>query len=108
MTTMVDLIPWTDYEFRVIATNTLGTGDPSNPSPIVKTLEAGKIVFFFYFGHLNIRRNKESEQLNRSRSGREKKRCGTTVQLSVLLFIHHHSIIALFTYVKYHWRNESA
>lgn len=47
MTTMVDLIPWTDYEFRVIATNTLGTGDPSNPSPIVKTLEAGKIFFFF-------------------------------------------------------------
>lgn len=45
MTTVVDLIPWTDYEFRVIATNTLGIGDPSNPSPIVKTLEAGKIVF---------------------------------------------------------------
>lgn len=67
-----------------------------------------QVRLFFDFGHLNIRRNKESEQLNRSRSGREKKRCGTTVQLSVLLFIHHHSIIALFTYVKYHWRNESA
>ncbi|XP_004563822.3 contactin-1a [Maylandia zebra] len=44
MTTVVDLIPWTDYEFRVIATNTLGTGDPSNPSPIVKTLEAVPVV----------------------------------------------------------------
>uniref|UniRef100_A0A669D359 Contactin 1 n=1 Tax=Oreochromis niloticus TaxID=8128 RepID=A0A669D359_ORENI len=44
MTTVVDLIPWTDYEFRVIATNTLGTGDPSNPSPIIKTLEAVPVV----------------------------------------------------------------
>lgn len=40
--TVVDLFPWTEYEFRVIATNTLGTGEPSIPSPKVQTLEAGK------------------------------------------------------------------
>ncbi|MBN3298345.1 CNTN1 protein, partial [Amia calva] len=37
---VVDLIPWTEYEFRVIATNTLGTGEPSVPSPKITTLEA--------------------------------------------------------------------
>ena len=42
--TVVDLFPWTEYEFRVIATNTLGTGEPSSPSHKEKTLEAGKIV----------------------------------------------------------------
>uniref|UniRef100_A0A674CFT7 Contactin 1 n=1 Tax=Salmo trutta TaxID=8032 RepID=A0A674CFT7_SALTR len=41
--TVVDLFPWTEYEFRVIATNTLGTGDPSSPSPKVTTLEAGNL-----------------------------------------------------------------
>lgn len=42
--TVVDLFPWTEYEFRVIATNTLGTGEPSSPSPKDKTLEASKIM----------------------------------------------------------------
>ncbi|XP_019128195.1 contactin-1a isoform X1 [Larimichthys crocea] len=42
--TVVDLLPWTEYEFRVIATNTLGTGDPSSPSPKDKTLEALPVV----------------------------------------------------------------
>ncbi|XP_041651588.1 contactin-1a-like [Cheilinus undulatus] len=42
--TVVDLFPWTDYEFRVIATNTLGTGEPSSPSPKEKTLEAVPVV----------------------------------------------------------------
>uniref|UniRef100_A0A4W6FK14 Contactin 1 n=1 Tax=Lates calcarifer TaxID=8187 RepID=A0A4W6FK14_LATCA len=37
--TVKDLFPWTEYEFRVIATNTLGTGEPSSPSPKEKTLE---------------------------------------------------------------------
>uniref|UniRef100_A0A674F8F6 Contactin 1 n=1 Tax=Salmo trutta TaxID=8032 RepID=A0A674F8F6_SALTR len=41
---VVDLFPWTEYEFRVIATNTLGTGDPSSPSPKVTTLEAVPVV----------------------------------------------------------------
>lgn len=42
MATVVDLFPWTEYEFRVIATNTLGTGEPSNPSPKEETLDASK------------------------------------------------------------------
>ncbi|KAJ8416362.1 hypothetical protein AAFF_G00356500 [Aldrovandia affinis] len=42
--TVVDLIPWTEYEFRVIATNTLGTGEPSLPSTKTKTLEAVPVV----------------------------------------------------------------
>lgn len=46
--TVVDLVPWTEYEFRVIATNTLGTGEPSSPSPKEKTLEASKKMSGFY------------------------------------------------------------
>uniref|UniRef100_A0AAV2L3E5 Contactin 1 n=1 Tax=Knipowitschia caucasica TaxID=637954 RepID=A0AAV2L3E5_KNICA len=42
--TVVDLFPWTDYEFRVIATNTLGTGEPSSPSPKEKTSESFPVV----------------------------------------------------------------
>ncbi|XP_023123676.2 contactin-1a isoform X2 [Amphiprion ocellaris] len=42
--TVVDLFPWTEYEFRVIATNTLGTGDPSSPSPKDKTLDSVPVV----------------------------------------------------------------
>lgn len=37
------LIPWTDYEFQVIASNILGSGEPSMPSHIVRTLQAGKL-----------------------------------------------------------------
>uniref|UniRef100_A0A8C2NTL8 Contactin-1 n=1 Tax=Capra hircus TaxID=9925 RepID=A0A8C2NTL8_CAPHI len=33
----VDLIPWMEYEFRVVATNTLGMGEPSIPSNKIKT-----------------------------------------------------------------------
>ncbi|XP_036375794.1 contactin-1a-like [Megalops cyprinoides] len=43
-TTVVDLIPWTEYEFRVIAVNTLGIGEPSIPSPKIKTWEAVPVV----------------------------------------------------------------
>ncbi|XP_034542149.1 contactin-1a-like isoform X2 [Notolabrus celidotus] len=42
--TVEDLFPWLEYEFRVIATNTLGTGEPSSPSPKEKTLEAVPVV----------------------------------------------------------------
>ncbi|XP_034735560.1 contactin-1a-like isoform X1 [Etheostoma cragini] len=44
MATVVDLFPWTEYEFRVIATSALGTGEPSSPSPKDKTLEAIPVV----------------------------------------------------------------
>ncbi|TSK13409.1 Contactin-1a [Bagarius yarrelli] len=44
MVTVVDLLPWTEYEFRVIATNTLGPGEPSEPSIKTTTLEAAPVV----------------------------------------------------------------
>ncbi|XP_048355503.1 contactin-1 isoform X1 [Sphaerodactylus townsendi] len=34
---LIDLIPWMEYEFRIMATNTLGTGDPSIPSKKIRT-----------------------------------------------------------------------
>lgn len=34
---VIDLIPWMEYEFRIIATNTLGTGEPSMPSQRIRT-----------------------------------------------------------------------
>lgn len=37
----VDLIPWMEYEFRVVATNTLGIGEPSIPSNKIRTDGAG-------------------------------------------------------------------
>lgn len=45
--TVVDLFPWTEYEFRVTATNTLGTGEPSSPSAKHKTLQAGKSTSWY-------------------------------------------------------------
>ncbi|KAA0724708.1 Contactin-1a F3/F11/contactin [Triplophysa tibetana] len=41
---VINLTPWTDYEFRVIAINTLGTGPPSDPSPKTTTMEARPVV----------------------------------------------------------------
>ncbi|RVE71610.1 hypothetical protein OJAV_G00053470 [Oryzias javanicus] len=42
--TVVNLSPWTEYEFRVIAANILGSGEPSKPSPKERTLEAVPVV----------------------------------------------------------------
>lgn len=39
---MLGLTPWMDYEFRVIASNILGTGEPSGPSSRIRTKEAGQ------------------------------------------------------------------
>ncbi|NXT22644.1 CNTN5 protein, partial [Syrrhaptes paradoxus] len=36
----VELNPWVEYEFRVVATNQIGTGDPSAPSRVIRTNEA--------------------------------------------------------------------
>nr|XP_033773484.1 contactin-2 isoform X2 [Geotrypetes seraphini] len=41
---VMNLIPWMDYEFRVLATNILGTGDPSAPSSKIRTKEAAPTV----------------------------------------------------------------
>ncbi|KAM4573818.1 contactin-1a isoform 1-T3 [Odontesthes bonariensis] len=42
--TVVNLFPWTEYEFRIIATNTLGTGEPSSQSPTDRTLDSVPVV----------------------------------------------------------------
>lgn len=40
----VDLNPWVEYEFRVVATNAISTGDPSAPSSVVQSQEAGMMA----------------------------------------------------------------
>ncbi|KAM7335911.1 hypothetical protein ACRRTK_004404 [Alexandromys fortis] len=37
---VLGLMPWMDYEFRVSASNILGTGEPSGPSSRIRTKEA--------------------------------------------------------------------
>lgn len=37
--TVIDLSPWVEYEFRVLATNGIGTGEPSRPSKKARTKE---------------------------------------------------------------------
>ncbi|KAM9344068.1 contactin-4 isoform 2-T2 [Pholidichthys leucotaenia] len=37
--TVIDLSPWVDYEFRVLAANSIGTGEPSKPSKKARTKE---------------------------------------------------------------------
>lgn len=39
--TVRDLNPWVDYEFRVVAINRVGMGEPSTPSKHVRTRAAG-------------------------------------------------------------------
>lgn len=40
---VIALMPWMDYEFQVIASNILGSGEPSMPSHTIRTLQAGKV-----------------------------------------------------------------
>lgn len=35
--TVIDLSPWVEYEFRVLASNAIGTGEPSKPSKQART-----------------------------------------------------------------------
>lgn len=37
--TVIDLSPWVEYEFRVLATNSIGTGEPSRPAKKTRTKE---------------------------------------------------------------------
>ena len=37
--TVIDLNPWVEYEFRVLACNAVGTGEPSKPSKQARTKE---------------------------------------------------------------------
>ncbi|XP_028925266.1 contactin-2 [Ornithorhynchus anatinus] len=41
---VLNLTPWMDYEFRVVASNILGTGEPSGPSSKIRTKEAAPSV----------------------------------------------------------------
>uniref|UniRef100_A0A8C9TIM8 Contactin 3a, tandem duplicate 1 n=1 Tax=Scleropages formosus TaxID=113540 RepID=A0A8C9TIM8_SCLFO len=38
--TVTDLSPWVEYEFRVLASNAVGTGEPSKPSSQARTKDA--------------------------------------------------------------------
>uniref|UniRef100_A0A8B9RJ56 Contactin 4 n=1 Tax=Astyanax mexicanus TaxID=7994 RepID=A0A8B9RJ56_ASTMX len=40
--TVIELSPWVEYEFRVLASNELGTGEPSKPSKQARTKETRK------------------------------------------------------------------
>lgn len=42
--TVVDLSPWVEYEFRVVASNSVGIGEPSSPSALLRTKAAGKAL----------------------------------------------------------------
>ncbi|XP_062356556.1 contactin-6-like isoform X4 [Cinclus cinclus] len=42
--TVVDLSPWVEYEFRVVASNSVGIGEPSSPSALLKTKAAVPVV----------------------------------------------------------------
>lgn len=44
---VIDLRPWMDYEFQVIASNILGSGEPSMPSQPVRTKQAGQKRYKF-------------------------------------------------------------
>ncbi|KAJ8798121.1 hypothetical protein J1605_001612 [Eschrichtius robustus] len=71
----VDLNPWVEYEFRVVATNPIGTGDPSTPSRKIRTNEAAILIHKWimilsqhvaiFFGSYSIDKTK----------GAEKKKC---------------------------------
>ncbi|NXX85085.1 CNTN6 protein, partial [Urocolius indicus] len=43
-TTVVDLSPWVEYEFRVVASNSVGIGEPSRPSALLKTKAAVPVM----------------------------------------------------------------
>lgn len=44
--TVRDLNPWVDYEFRVVAINSVGVGEPSTPSKHIRTAAAGILQLY--------------------------------------------------------------
>lgn len=50
--TVIDLSPWVEYEFRVLATNSIGTGEPSRPSKKARTKETRTCQKFLCQGQL--------------------------------------------------------
>lgn len=52
--TVVDLSPWVEYEFRVVASNSVGVGEPSRPSALLKTKAAGKSLVCQFFPHRHV------------------------------------------------------
>ena len=40
--TVIGLSPWVEYEFRVVAGNSIGIGEPSKPSELLRTKASGK------------------------------------------------------------------
>lgn len=44
--TVVGLSPWVEYEFRVVAGNSIGIGEPSKPSELLRTKASGKESMF--------------------------------------------------------------
>lgn len=98
--TVVDLIPWTEYEFRVIATNTLGTGEPSSPSAKETTMDAGKSRGP-HVGPLDVNKIYVPSQdiLGFARKRSWKTLPPPYVPVAAVGLSIHHFIIALFTYV---------
>lgn len=98
---VVDLIPWTEYEFRVIATNTLGTGEPSSPSAKERTMDAGK-SHGPHAGSLEVNKiylpSRDVLGVARKRSWKTSPPPPKVPPAAVGLSIHHF-IIALFTCV---------
>lgn len=45
--TVTDLKPYTNYRFRIQATNDIGPSSFSHESPQVRTLQAGNLLLFF-------------------------------------------------------------
>lgn len=54
--TVVELNPWVEYEFRVVASNKIGGGEPSLPSEKVRTEEAGQCFCFLSNGLIELPR----------------------------------------------------
>ncbi|KAF2987863.1 hypothetical protein EK904_011985, partial [Melospiza melodia maxima] len=50
--TVVDLSPWVEYEFRVVASNSVGIGEPSRPSALLKTKAAEELQNGEGFGYV--------------------------------------------------------